>query len=454
MATIPLDDSPTACLRRVLIVSPHFPPVNAPDSQRVRLALPYLQEFGWQAEVLTVQADRVEHSCDPLLLKTLPPEVPLTCTNALPAALTRKVGLGNLGWRCWPYLAAAGQRLLASRTFDLVFFSTTIFPTMALGPLWYRRFGVPYVLDFQDPWRVEGSPSSQRPGGRLKYAVDKWMAQCLEPGVVGLAAHIVSVSPAYTEVLQRRYTGLKPEQLTILPFAAPERDFELLPRLQVQQPIFNPQDGRRHWVYVGRGGADMALALRSLFQAIASDRQQNPEPWQSIQLHFVGTSYAPGQRAVKTVETIAEEMGIGDLVQEHPHRIPYFAAQQLLVDSEAILLIGSSDASYTASKLYPAILARKPILAVFHHQSSVVSILQACQAGRVVTFRDEDSPSQLQAPLRAAIGWLRDLPQPYQPPTDWAAFHPYTAREMTRKLCAAFDRSLTYSPQPVLGVRP
>ena len=39
---------------RVLIVSPHFPPVNAPDHQRVRMSLPYLGEFGWEGHVLAV----------------------------------------------------------------------------------------------------------------------------------------------------------------------------------------------------------------------------------------------------------------------------------------------------------------------------------------------------------------------------------------------------------------
>ena len=45
---------------RVLIVSPHFPPVNAPDHQRVRMSLPYLGEFGWEGHVLTVAPEFVE----------------------------------------------------------------------------------------------------------------------------------------------------------------------------------------------------------------------------------------------------------------------------------------------------------------------------------------------------------------------------------------------------------
>ena len=44
---------------KVLIISPHFPPTNAPDMQRVRMILPYLSESGMTAEVLAVNSAQV-----------------------------------------------------------------------------------------------------------------------------------------------------------------------------------------------------------------------------------------------------------------------------------------------------------------------------------------------------------------------------------------------------------
>jgi hypothetical protein len=35
-------------MRTLLIVSPHFVPINAPDMQRVRMSLIYFAEFGWK----------------------------------------------------------------------------------------------------------------------------------------------------------------------------------------------------------------------------------------------------------------------------------------------------------------------------------------------------------------------------------------------------------------------
>lgn len=436
--------------RRVLIVSPHFPPTNAPDHQRIRVALPYLNEFGWEAEILAVQPHHVPHPVDPKLAESLPTGLPIIRTTALPRQCTNWFGLGNVGWRCLPYFQQQGDLLLKTKPFDLVFFSTTIFPVMTLGKRWYRRFGVPYVLDFQDPWNssyhLNGSTPKQKnnhpPGGWLKYGITQLLARLCEPQAMQAVSHIISVSPTYPEILQQRYSWLHSDQFMVLPFGAPEHDFAQLHQLNIRQSIFDPSDGKKHWVYVGRGGADMATALRILFLGIQSSRQCYPDLWRDIQLHFVGTSYAPDHLAVKTVEAIAQDYGVADLVAEHTHRIPYFEAQQLLVESDAIIMIGSDDPSYTASKLYPCVLAKKPILAIFHEQSSAVEILNRCRVGRVLTFAQGISPTNRRSEITAYLDELLRLPRHYQPSTCWDAFHPYTAREMTRQLCAVFEQTV------------
>lgn len=431
-----------AAPRRVLVVSPHFPPVNAPDHQRIRTALPHLVALGWQAEVLVVDPTRVNHPQDPLLAATLPPELAVHTTSAW----APRLGLGNLGWRCLTAMAQAGNTLLAGGKFDLVFFSTTIFPVLVLGPYWQRRFGVPYVVDFQDPWRVGAAPPGQhRPGGRLKYALDKALAAQLEPRVMRNVNQVVVVSAAYGDTLHQRYPWLRPDQITVLPFGAPEADFAALPHLPVAQSQFDPADGHRHWVYVGRGGPDMALALEGLFLALARLRQRCPDLVNALRLHFIGTSYAPAGRAVPSVAPIAAACGVADLVQEQPQRVPYFQAQRLLVDSSAVLLMGSTDPAYTASKLYPAVLARRPLLAVFHRASSVVDILRRTQAGTVVTFDGTTRPTALATTLEPTLEQLLAAPVT-APPTRWDAFAPHTAAAMTRTLVQVFNRCLPPPP--------
>ena len=431
--------------RRVLIISPHFPPINAPDHQRVRMALPYFEEFGWQPHVIAVQPEAVEGVCDRYLQSTIPQAIPVTYIKALPIKYTKIFGLSNLGWRCLPYLVSMGDKLLQEKSFDLIYFSTTVFLAMGLAARWFKKFGVPYILDFQDPWLSdyyqEQGTNTQPPGGNLKYGFAQFMARCLEPKAMTYVRHVTSVSPSYPKILQRRYSWLKSKQFTVLPFGAPKKDFELLPNLEIKQTIFDPEDGKIHWVYVGRGGQDMAKALKALFIAISNHRNQNRQIWDSVKFHFVGTSYAPQGRETQTIEPVAIACGVGDLVTEHPLRIPYFEALQVLKDSNGILLIGSDDPNYSASKIYPCILAKKPILGIFHENSLVVNVMQKTESGEIVTFKSEDNQTKLIQQLELKLDQLFKLPENTVPHTNWLAFEPYTARSMTKKLCEIFNES-------------
>ena len=216
-------------------------------------------------------------------------------------------------------------------------------------------------------------------------------------------------------------------------------DFEILPKLNIQQKIFDPNDGCKHWVYVGRGGDDMTFSLNALFASIAKNRQQNLEPWEKIKIHFVGTKYSIFDNS-KQIEELGKSYNLDNIVTEYPQRIPYFEALQVLKDSHAILIIGSDDSGYSASKVYPCILAQKPILAILHEQSLVVKVIKDSKVGQTVTFKN--TTQNLQEQLNTRLEWLLLESENHISTTDWQAFQPYTAREMTRQQCAIFDRCL------------
>lgn len=407
------------------------------------MALPYFPQNGWQADILTVNADYVEGVRDPLLSQTLPTDVQATVTNAIPVQYTRRLGFGSLALRALPFLLRAGSRLLHTRQYKLVFFSTTMFPVMALGPYWRSKFGMPYVLDFQDPWLsdyYQNKINQNPPGGRFKYGFSQFLAKYLEPYTLKRASHVITVSPSYPSMLQHRYPWLQDDQFTVIPFAAAENDFAQLPSLKVQHKFFAPGDGKRHWVYIGRGGNDMAFALRGFFSALHRARLTEPEKWHNLKLHFIGTDYAPGDMAQKTVEPIAVECGVGDMVLEHPHRIPYFEMLQCLMDADALIVPGSDDPGYTASKIYPYILAKRPLLAIFHEKSSIIEVLNTTGSGTLVTFKTGENSSRLADDITEK--WFKKYPSAI-PTTNWNAFEPYSARNMTRRLCASFDKCLS-----------
>jgi hypothetical protein len=426
--------------RRVLIVCPQFPPVNAADCQRVRMSLPHFREFGWEAHVLAVEPGEVEGFHDPDLQRTLPEDVPVTRVRGIPVRITRKFGFGGLWLRTGLALRRAGSELLNGKTFDVVYFSTTIFAAMTLGPRWRRKFGIPFVIDLQDPWVNDyySRTGVRPPGGRVRYALAQWSAKRSEPYVVREAAHIITVSPAYSDTLRGRYPEIPTDRFTVLPFAASEADFALVTKEKIGHGIFDPADGLRHWVYLGRGGRDMAVALRGLFAALSELRSTNPAV-NELRLHFVGTSYAAKGRAQQTIHPIAVEMGVGDLVSEQTDRLGFLSGLALLRSADAILIVGSDDPGYSASKVYPCVMAKRPLLAVLHADSPAAAIISKVKAGEVVGFASGEGVGPLAARLKPYIAKYLAANRDTEPETDWAAFAPYTAREMTRTQCAVFD---------------
>lgn len=160
-----------------------------------------------------------------------------------------------------------------------------------------------------------------------------------------------------------------------------------------------------------------------------------------LRVHMVGTTYSP--TPTEQVLPIAREMGVDGVVTEWPARLAYLDAMQVLLDSDGVVIIGSDAPHYTASKLFPYILSQKPLLAIFHEESSVIGMAGATRAGRVVAYNNTDRPPANGVP--EMLAWLHTLltsPSALLPNTDWSAFEAYTTRAMSKRLAEAFARAL------------
>lgn len=419
-------------MKRVLIISPNFPPVNGADMHRIRQSLPYFKGSGWEPVVLAVDEKYVEaYSTDPLLLQTVPDDIEIHKVAAWDIRRTRKYGLGNLGIRAYTHLRQKGNKLLRERHFDLIYFSTTSFHVMALGPYWKKKFGTPFILDFQDPWRNDfylNMPKSERPP---KFFIAYNIAKYMEARTVPHADGIISVSQGYCDTLMQRYPSLRSEQFRVIPFGAAALDFEILHRCAAGTGLFNLPADKINIVYVGRGGHDMQFALEIIFGAFRKALETKTAIFERVHFSFIGTSYALAGQGQQTMLPIARSYGVDDYVTEIPDRISYFDTLALLKKADLLLVPGSTDTTYTASKIYPYILAERPLLAVFHRLSSVIQILKDVKAGRTVAF--DHHINSAAGYIDECIACMRDLLslQGQDQYLDKKAFEPYTAKTKT-----------------------
>ncbi len=408
--------------------------------------LPHLEQHGWSAVVLCVSAEDSEDARDTELLRTVPAVTEVVTCRAIPERWTRRLGFGSLALRSALFLGAAGDRLLRAGGFDLVFFSTTEFGVLSLGPRWLRRFGVPFVVDLHDPWvnpyYVENNV--RPPGGRFKHTLHQAAARRQEERVLRNAAHIIAVSREYPPSLMRRYSTLPESRFSVVPFGGARRDFEFARQTGSVPAAISPVDGRRNWVYAGNVNPAMFKVIRAFFFAFRTARESGILDPDSVHLHFVGTDYAPGKRARGRVAQLAKECGVADNVHEYPERVGYLETARWLLNADALLVFGSEEPGYTASKLYPYILAEKPLLTVFHEASSVTDVMRETSAGVSVTFGTGTPIEEIAR--RVMDSWF--VPRRYSTPpaTSWEAFHRYSAESMTERVARIFDGAALARP--------
>ncbi len=431
---------------RLLIVSPGFAPANTPDSQRARLSLPHWKACGWEVAVLAVRGADVAAPQEAELLEGIPGEVPVHRVRAWPLRFTRHAGVGNLAWRAVGSLRRAGDRLLSGGDFDLVFFSTSQFGFLPLGPRWLRRTGVPYVLDFQDPWVTDyyerlGAP---RPPGGWKYRFARWMARRHEPGCLRQAAGIVCVSPQYPDAFANRYPWFDRERCLVLPFPAADAD---LARIAAEAPGRPPllAPDHRYVVAVGAAGPSMRPALAGLFAACAQLRREDPAAAATLRFHFIGTSYAPD--APPAVEPLARAAGVADLVEEETGRVGYNDALRWMRAGDALLAVGSDDPGYLPSRLANLLWMQKPLLAIAAPASVLATRLAAWGVQPVF-------PPDARGDIAVWLGRLAggSLPAPAPMPAGWREEH--GSEGMTRRLADFLARCRAIAIERAGAARP
>lgn len=406
--------------------------------QRVRMSLPYFKELGWEPVVICVDEKYVEGNLDPLLNHTIPADVEVHKVKAFPAKLTRKFGLGSLSMRSLFHFLRKGNQLLKADKFDLIYFSTTAFHVCALGTYWKSKFRVPFIIDVQDPWRSDfylDKPKSERPPKFfIAYTIDKYLEARTIPKVDG----IISVSKGYCTTFLERYTNLTEDQFRVIPFGAMPYDFTIVDKYVKSSPHVKLPPDKKNMIYIGRGGFDMQYALKIIFSAFKKGLQANPTLFNQIHISFIGTSYAAAGVGMKTIEPVAKSFEIEDHVTELPDRIPYFETLYLLKHADMLLVPGSTDISYTASKIYPYLLVGKPLLAVFAKESSVVDVLEDVQIGKMVKFDQRNDYEMYTDECLQYMSLLVTTEEDYVVNPD--TFTAYTAKKKTEEQVNFFNK--------------
>ena len=111
--------------------------------------------------------------------------------------------------------------------------------------------------------------------------------------------------------------------------------------------------------FLPKAGEPMKAFLRAL-------KQVNETPGQKplFQFNCLGTGSSPTDSHGFQVMPIARELGVEKWVREFPERRPYLEVLAALARADGIVVVGSTEPHYSPSKIFQALGAEKPLLAL------------------------------------------------------------------------------------------
>jgi hypothetical protein len=430
-------------MKNILIITPHYPPSNLAAVHRSRLFAQHLPSFGWKPIILTVHEEFYEEKLDWNLFDLIPQDQRIEKVKAFRTTKPRIIG--DIGLRGFFQLRRRALELIKSGKIDFVYIPIPSFYIALIGPYLYKKTGVKYGIDYIDPW-VHHFPGSDKLFSRHWFSTQ--LAKCLEPIAVKHASLITGVSEGYYAPVLDRNPHLRNRVITAaMPYGGEERDYAIMqPGVREYKGCFQDNnvllppkiDNVFRFVYAGAMLPKAYKPLEEIFKALHS--LQHPSlrlassTLQPLQLHFIGT--------LGTIKPLAEKYLLyGNIVLEHPDRIPYLDVLKNLDAADGIFILGSTEPHYTPSKVYQGVLSQKPILAVLHQESTAVKVLNESNAGQIVLMDGEKDLDTLGErfvqQLHHYLGWAKSFDPQL---VNKELFEQYSAKAVTNTLVNALNK--------------
>lgn len=443
-------------MKRVLVLAYFFPPLGGGGCQRTLKLVRYLEPHGWASTIVTAREEDY-WILDPTLLDEVPATAEVLRVGGLTSLrLVRLLSKGGAaiermqerrdresfrrlrraqswllipdGYRPWAREAqrAASRRIVAGGI-DALWTTSSPESAHLAGLALKRRFGLPWIADFRDPWvgRVTYDPPTRWHDARHRE---------LERAVVSAADRVTLVSEEMTALYRRRYRDVPGERFLTLPNGFDPDDWERADRLLSSRPG-TPAGSPRRFVLLHAGQLAHRPSARTLLTAARKLVASDPRAARELTIRFLG-----GNEELRPEEW--EAMGLASMVEALPSR-PHVEALAAMREADALVLLGhggSADALLYTGKIYEYLTSGRLTLGLVD-PGPAAELIRASGAGEV---RDADDAKGAAGVLGAWLdAWRRGEPVAGRAPDDMAAAWD------RKRMAAAAAALLTTLAEPV-----
>ena len=430
-------------MKKILLLNAHFPPSNLAGVHRTRLFAQHLTSFNWEPVVLTVHEKYYEEEPDWNLVSLLPPALRVEKVKAF--RITKPRLIGDIGLRAFWQLYQKAKQLIIKEKIEFIYISIPSFYCALIGRWLHSSTGIPYGIDYIDPW-VHDFPGSNQVFSRHWFA--KKLAGFLEPVAIKKASLITGVAAGYyTAVLERNPHLKKSAVVGSMPYGGEKQDQLLLQTLNKKPYLFFKND-KLQIVYAGAMMPKSYKPLEAVFKSMAN----NPLLFSNTIFHFIGTGKTPNDKDGYNIKALAQKYGLWQkIIFEYPERIPYLDVLVHLNAADGIFILGSTEPHYTPSKIYQAVLSEKPVMALLHQDSTAVQVIKDSCAGLVYAFNGENGITSISDHFAQFFSTYISFVKSYDcKNVDRKFFEKYSAKNVTGTLASLLEKALHSSKPPII----
>ncbi len=412
--------------RRLLLLTYHFPPSAASAVFRLLGFVRYLPEHNWDVTVIA-PPEMPGEPRDAGLLKEVPACIKVRAVP-IPMGITSRVARRYFGDSVWlPRAWSECKRVVAEWRPDCVLTSSPPAAIHALGHLVSRRFGIPWLADFRDPW-IAGYATDAAQSIRGRWAVRA------EWSIMRNAQRVIANTPRMCDVFRQAFPEHSAKFTVISNGFDPERFQQADATTRVTPPfgLTAPATQSAVTTLVHAGELYHGRNPRPLFESLARlerTRRMDQPAWR---FRLLGQSIENRGDLLAAVRAYDLEH-----VVQFEGQVPYGDALRAMGTADILVLLDTPGRRWgVPAKIFEYLGARRPILALADPAGELPWVLGTNGPHRVVDCHDvagiERALTELSANLH--LGHLTALDEQH--------VRQFTRAELAAKLAGELERSL------------
>jgi len=430
---------------RVLFLVRDFPPKGGSSVQRPAKYVKYLEPYRCRVHVVAEQD--FHRLRDESMLREIPPSVRVQRAFSIePDCLGKKIEEAcpraavsrgvlkallklysvlyyrtvpvdwSFGWV--PFAIRAGAEIVRRERIELLYAVCPPATTFLAAWRLKKRFGLPLVLDYADPWTTE----PEYPKGTGFLRLNRPVCEYLEDRCLRSADRVIYCKPSICETVRNRFRGLDPDKFVFLPNGYDPDDFPKTAR--------GNGSSRYRIVYTGKLTNRYCYSPRSFFSALRALLDEEAIREDGVEVVLAGIA------SPEHLDLI-DRYGLRRIVR-HEGYVDHRCSAELVQSADALLLLIESplgrktSESYAGSlpaKIFEYLYAGKPILGIVPEGDEAV-MLRRSGLGYIAEPNDPASVK------RALLSLLNARGQAAAP--DWGFIRNFDRRELTGRLASVF----------------